>query len=629
MLSCHSDLSARVFTKHCDPAIQRTSRYTALSTKIDSINKKKERKNERKKERKREKSVVLSPCADMSAGEMCGLLEEIQIFNQDAAFILGRADICTDSEIQSLSEEDLYELFPGVNQLKLRVTISEIIQKREPINVTLQDQKSFVPDGDIWDALSSSKTLADHLPILKAWKDKMEKLQRFLDAHVNLVENLTHTQPGQKADRDVHPGSKTLVDHLPILKAWKDEVEKWPSFNEAYIKVVENTIKAQPDQQPDGDEMCALLKKIHKIDPEAVHVLREAEICTDSEIQSLSRQDLHEMFPGVEKLYLRRTIFKIIHTEKPTFVSPKEPKPFLPDGNPRDAHSCSKTLADHLPTQKACEVEKLLSFLEDQIKVVENTIKCQPDQKPDRGILPGTSNSFPCAQMEMETNTSAYIQPNRAQGVDKENKSQSNKGGEASNRQMEQQSSSGGFLSRLLSLGSSAVSSQEEREYKRLKDNKASVGLEPARKRFSGLHTTQEILKYKMVVSGETFNAHHQLLGEIKSSIQEFKIVEADVSQNSEDYQIIIVFCPVVSRIGTDVNEAMKEVPGNKPVILVLMHHAYEARHVASIKAPDKNIVLYVDVFYHETVKGLISCNQNKNAVFEMRNKIIEMRKRK
>lgn len=38
-----------------------------------------------------------------------------------------------------------------------------------------------------------------------------------------------------------------------------------------------------------------------------------ADFCTDSEIQSLTREDLHELFPGPEKLKLRRTIFGIIH----------------------------------------------------------------------------------------------------------------------------------------------------------------------------------------------------------------------------------------------------------------------------------------------------------------------------
>lgn len=46
-----------------------------------------------------------------------------------------------------------------------------------------------------------------------------------------------------------------------------------------------------------------------------------ADFCTDSEIQSLTREDLHELFPGAEKLKLRRTIFGIIHKRVGSFCS--------------------------------------------------------------------------------------------------------------------------------------------------------------------------------------------------------------------------------------------------------------------------------------------------------------------
>uniref|UniRef100_A0AAV2KFC1 SAM domain-containing protein n=1 Tax=Knipowitschia caucasica TaxID=637954 RepID=A0AAV2KFC1_KNICA len=44
---------------------------------------------------------------------------------------------------------------------------------------------------------------------------------------------------------------------------------------------------------------------------------------------------------------------------------------------------------------------------------------------------------------------------------------------------------------------------------------------------------------------------------------------------NDEDCQVIIVFCPVVSRAGTDVEAALREVCGDKPIILVAMHHMH------------------------------------------------------
>ncbi|KAM4713111.1 uncharacterized protein FYW61_020232 [Anableps anableps] len=69
----------------------------------------------------------------------------------------------------------------------------------------------------------------------------------------------------------------------------------------------------------------------------------------------------------------------------------------------------------------------------------------------------------------------------------------------------------------------------------------------------------QVTVKYKMVVSGTTFDAHLQILNQVKSSAQQLNLVE---SQSSEESQIVLVFCPIVSRVGTDVEGAMKMVMG-------------------------------------------------------------------
>lgn len=59
-----------------------------------------------------------------------------------------------------------------------------------------------------------------------------------------------------------------------------------------------------------------------------------------------------------------------------------------------------------------------------------------------------------------------------------------------------------------------------------------------------------------MLVCGQTFNAHEQLM---KSVTNQHKI---QFVETSEDHQITVLFCPVVSRIATDVDTAMGEVKG-------------------------------------------------------------------
>lgn len=58
----------------------------------------------------------------------------------------------------------------------------------------------------------------------------------------------------------------------------------------------------------------------------------------------------------------------------------------------------------------------------------------------------------------------------------------------------------------------------------------------------------------------------------------------------------------------------------DKPIILVLMNHAHEPRCVAAQRTWDDypNIKLFVHVFYHETKSGLITCQQNEDAIIRI-----------
>ncbi|KAM9753700.1 uncharacterized protein ACNS7B_006924 [Menidia menidia] len=70
---------------------------------------------------------------------------------------------------------------------------------------------------------------------------------------------------------------------------------------------------------------------------------------------------------------------------------------------------------------------------------------------------------------------------------------------------------------------------------------------------------------------GTSFGADQQLLDQVNESLH-FHLKEADL----DECQIIFVFCTINTRIESDVKDAMEQIPesaGDKPVILVLMHH--------------------------------------------------------
>ncbi|MEQ2285461.1 hypothetical protein AMECASPLE_032025, partial [Ameca splendens] len=270
-----------------------------------------------------------------------------------------------------------------------------------------------------------------------------------------------------------------------------------------------------------------------------------ADFRTDSEIRSLTREDLHELFPGPEKLKLRRTIFRLIERNKPVNVLLEELKGFILHYSLRDSLSCSGVLVDYLHTLKdmKAQLNNMQSFIEAHIVLLEDISKAEPHQEPNPDILSSPGTMAPSPPLE------PYLKP--ANG-----------------------------------------------------------------------HSYGAQVMYRMVVGGKTFDAHLQLMARVQAQVQD----RVQFISCSQDGQVLIVFCPITSRAGADVDGALINVTGDEPLILVLMHHTLEIKHPATRRmwSDYSNIVLHVDVFYHETSRGLLRCQENDAAVIQIQNKLLE-----
>lgn len=121
-------------------------------------------------------------------------------------------------------------------------------------------------------------------------------------------------------------------------------------------------------------------------------------------------------------------------------------------------------------------------------------------------------------------------------------------------------------------------------------------------------------LKVFPVVASKTFDAHNKILNKI----------QVEVCSNPEDCEAVVLFCPVISRVGSDVNDAMRKIPGEvrqKPVILVVMHHT-RTQDInpteAQLNHGHQNVIRVVHVVFHETVNGLLKCERNNKAIEEL-----------
>uniref|UniRef100_A0AAY4CHZ4 Uncharacterized protein n=1 Tax=Denticeps clupeoides TaxID=299321 RepID=A0AAY4CHZ4_9TELE len=84
---------------------------------------------------------------------------------------------------------------------------------------------------------------------------------------------------------------------------------------------------------------------------------------------------------------------------------------------------------------------------------------------------------------------------------------------------------------------------------------------------------------------------------------------------SAEQSSVILAFCPIVSRLGTDIEEALRHLKYEKPVVLVVMHHTSDPEYVvpkSSIHVKDKNIFTVDCLFFDD--KGMLNCRRNDDA---------------
>nr|XP_020496754.1 uncharacterized protein LOC109989371 [Labrus bergylta] len=129
-------------------------------------------------------------------------------------------------------------------------------------------------------------------------------------------------------------------------------------------------------------------------------------------------------------------------------------------------------------------------------------------------------------------------------------------------------------------------------------------------------------VKVFSVVAGRTCGADHVILEQVKKG---WHLTNVETASDQQDCDIIILFCPITSRVATDVDAAMRKTSGDKPVVLVVMHHTRDADYsVDKKKWSDtfKNVVLDVHVLFHETLQGLLKCSRNDDAVHQIQKEL-------
>ncbi|XP_053532892.1 uncharacterized protein LOC108261615 isoform X24 [Ictalurus punctatus] len=138
---------------------------------------------------------------------------------------------------------------------------------------------------------------------------------------------------------------------------------------------------------------------------------------------------------------------------------------------------------------------------------------------------------------------------------------------------------------------------------------------EPPRKHPTQDHTAkkmleQPVLKHSTLITGNRFG---HAVG-IERKLQEV-IPGLQKVQKVDESDFILVFCPIVSRAGTDIEAAVKNLntlAGDKPAVLVVLHHTFDPECVVpdSSRAVKRDDTITVDCLFHED-QGFLQCRRN------------------
>ncbi|XP_055362385.1 uncharacterized protein LOC114849476 isoform X6 [Betta splendens] len=127
--------------------------------------------------------------------------------------------------------------------------------------------------------------------------------------------------------------------------------------------------------------------------------------------------------------------------------------------------------------------------------------------------------------------------------------------------------------------------------------------------------------KFAVILAGKTNKAHRDFVKKLEA------VGQTEVS-SPEGCDYVVCFCPVASRVGTDVSEALDRIPADKPFILVVMHHTFSPDHVVAESrrlVNNSHVLLTVDCLFYEG--QFLKCERNNAAWDKVKKKFIQMRK--
>ncbi|KAK9969736.1 hypothetical protein ABG768_027885 [Culter alburnus] len=120
--------------------------------------------------------------------------------------------------------------------------------------------------------------------------------------------------------------------------------------------------------------------------------------------------------------------------------------------------------------------------------------------------------------------------------------------------------------------------------------------------------------KYFIIDTGKSCDLQNQILHRLRQQRPGLKEVNT-----VRECDVILVFCTISSRAGTDIDAALKDLnncSASKPAIFMVLHHTFEPEKVIpdSSRYVNRMDTLTVDCLFNED-QGLLNCSRNDEAL--------------
>ncbi|XP_029589503.1 uncharacterized protein LOC115174767 isoform X5 [Salmo trutta] len=362
----------------------------------------------------------------------------------------------------------------------------------------------------------------------------------------------------------------------------------------------------------------SLEEEIRGLSPVAAHALACAEITDDIEIQELTRADLNELLPGVQHFKLRKKISELINkskqdTAKPIALVLNELKEFLPVDVMENALVPGGVLHGYLPILRDLEKQlgKALHFIQAHVGLLQSYIGEESMEAQSSAASPSVDSATAGNQPSNVAGADTQLQ----RGITGAPQSSTGSGlTEPQGNLLKSHSAhpSGAGGNQLSVTSYTGADTQLQRGITGAPQSSTGSGLtEPQGNllKSHSAHPSGAGVKVHSRVCGKTLNTHLALMKQVAVGLKQEET-------SAEDCQVIIAFCPIISRVGTDIDAALNQITSNKDVILVVMHHTFDRCFVTSQRSAShyKNVVEEVNVLFHDSV-GLLRCETNDKAV--------------